>query len=151
MTQTTGPLPDHLFVYGTLLTVADHPLGNMLRTQARLIGPGHIRARLYIIEEEDAQGHNSFPGALPSMFDQDQVHGELYSLTNPAPLIAAFNDYEACSPIWPEPYEFLLRPIDVTLSDGTVQRAATYLYTHDVSRARHIPSGRFNQVASDTR
>ena len=142
---------DKLFVYGTLLTASGHPLSELLRTGARLVGAGSIQARLYIISEVDEQGPNSYPGAVPSAYPEDRVWGEVHEVLTPEPLFAAFDDYEACTPGWPEPYEFLLRPVDVTLEDGGTVRAGAYLYTWDTSRAEAIPSGRFTGVAAGTR
>ena len=142
---------DKLFVYGTLLTASDHPMSALLRTGARLAGAGSIRARLYIIREIDAQGPNSYPGAVPSPHPEDHVWGEVHDVLTPGPLFSAFDEYEACTPGWPEPYEFLLRPVDVTLEDGAVVRAGSYLYTWDTSRAEPVPSGRFAGQGAGTR
>lgn len=143
--------PKYLFVYGTLLAGAQHPMGALLRAHAREVGRGHIQARLYIIEEVDDQGLNSYPGAVPSAVPGDQVHGVVYEVLNPDPVFDAFNDFEACAPGWPEPYEFLLRPVDVKMADGAFLRASSYLYTWDTSRATLVLSGRFEQVAPDVR
>jgi len=140
-----------LFVYGTLLTVADHPMGNLLRTHGALRGRGSIRARLYMIDDPDDPGQNFYPGALPSGDPQDRVYGELYNLTDPGAVLPQFDEYEACSANWPEPHEFLRRTVPVTLEDGETVSAVTYLYTWDVSGARHIASGRFNELSRDTR
>ena len=40
----------HLFVYGTLLSAAGHPMGARLRREARLIGAAIDPGRLYRIE-----------------------------------------------------------------------------------------------------
>lgn len=143
--------PKYLFVYGTLLAEAQHPMGALLRKHGHVVGRGHIQARLYIIEEVDDQGPNSYPGAVPSPVAEDLVHGMVYEVTNPGPVFEAFDDFEACAPGWPEPYEFLLRPIDVTMKDGAILRAASYLYTWDTSRATLVASGRFEQVAPHVR
>lgn len=140
-----------LFVYGTLLAVAEHAMGALLRQNGALIGPGHIQARLYMIDDPDAPGENSYPGALPSPDPADRVHGELYEVHNPKTVFDAFDDFEACSARWPEPHEFLRRPVTVTMVDGTDLPATSYLYTWDISTATPIPSGRFTQVAPDVR
>lgn len=134
---------DAIFVYGTLLSTAGHHLGGFLRDRARLIGRGSIQARLYVIEEVDADGVNHYPGALPSPFAEDRVYGELYELLDPGTLLPELDRFEACSPDWPEPHEFMLRRLDARLEDGASATVWTYLYTWDVSRARAIPSGRF--------
>jgi gamma-glutamylcyclotransferase (GGCT)/AIG2-like uncharacterized protein YtfP len=126
-----------LFVYGTLLTAANHPLGDLLRQQAELIGDGSICARLFVIGE-------AFPGAVPSKRTNDRVHGELYALAgDPAPLLKILDAYENCSPDFPKPHEFARAEVSVTLEDGTAQSALAYLYAWDVAGARLLPSGRF--------
>ncbi len=142
---------DHLFVYGTLLTVAEHPMGTLLRRHAVFAGRGSIRARLYLIDDPDAPGQNSYPGALPSGNPADRVWGELYRLTDPAAVLPEFDDFEACSDRWAEPHEFLRRKVAVTMEGGSDREAITYLYTWDVSTAEHIPSGRFTTSAPEVR
>lgn len=140
-----------LFVYGTLLAVAQHPMGDLLRAHGRKIGAGSIRARLYIIDDPDDPGQNAYPGALPSPDPQDRVYGELHEVTNPGAVFPEFDRFEACSPEWPEPHEFLLRRVDVLMEDGTQRVAQSYLYTWDVSTAQHIPSGRYSDVSPEVR
>ena len=138
---------DLLFIYGTLMSVAEHPLGTLLRDNARFVGAGSIQARLYSITEVDAHGPNTYPGALPSPDPADRVFGELWQVTNPGPVWPALDRHEACTPDWPEPHEFLLRPVPVTLDDGRVMKAVSYLYAWDVSTAQPIPSGRYDTVS----
>ena len=141
----------NLFVYGTLLTVADHAMGALLRAHSRFVGSGSIQARLYIIDDPDAPGENSYPGALPAAAPQDRVWGDVYHLDNPSTVLPAFDDYEACSDKWPEPHEFMLRRVTVRMKDGSELGARSYLYTWDVSGAQRVPSGRWTQVARDVR
>lgn len=142
---------DLLFIYGTLMSVAEHPLGTLLRDNARFVGAGSIQARLYSITEVDAHGPNSYPGALPSPDPANRVFGELWQVTNPGPVWPALDRHEACTPDWPEPHEFLLRPVPVALDDGRTMGAVSYLYAWDVSTARPIPSGRYDRVSPDVR
>ncbi len=143
--------PSLLFVYGTLLSEAQHAMGALLAEHSSPFGSGSIQARLYLITEEDQHGTNTYPGAVPSAYAEDRVHGQLFAIRAPNIVYPAFNEFEACTPGWPEPYEFELRPIDVTMDNGETRRAASYLYTWDTSRAELIPEGRFTQVASDVR
>ena len=53
------------------------------------------------------------------------MHGVLYRVPTPEPMFSIFDDYERFTEGWPEPYEFLLRPTDVTLDNGQVIRAAS--------------------------
>lgn len=145
------PVPTHLFIYGTLLEAAQHPMGQLLRDNGSFIARGSIRARLYIIDEVDEHGPNSFPAAVPSFDNDDRVHGEIFALHAPEIVLPKFDDYEACSPRWPEPHEFLRRSVKVLLEDGSVLDAISYLYTYDISRARHVPGGRFTEISPQTR
>ncbi len=140
-----------LFVYGTLLAVAEHPMGRLLQQNGRLLGEGFIRARLYMIDDPDAPGENRYPGALPSPAPSDRVYGEVHEIHAPDILFPAFDDFEACGPNWPEPHEFLRRQVDVTLTKGGVIAATSYLYTWDVSDAERLLSGRFKEVSTHVR
>lgn len=127
------------------MTAADHPIGNKLRQSSDLIGLGWIRACLYHIQDPEEPG-NRYPGAVPSGYDHDRVHGEVYALHDDAAgLIAAFDIYEACDPSRPEPHEFMRRRVPVTLEDNRVVEAISYFYAWDLSRATQVPSGRFNR------
>ena len=140
-----------LFVYGTLLRSANHPLGAVLRDNARFIGAASIRARLYIIADPD-DSTNAYPGAIPSANSLDFVFGELYGLSgDPGRLLATLDEFEHCSPDRPEPHEFLRRRIDATTADGMVMQAVAYLYSWDVSHARLVPGGRFTGDGSNIR
>lgn len=147
----TAEKGDLLFVYGTLQTVAEHPMGDLLRRHARLVGTGSMCARLYIIDDPEDPGVNHFPGALPSPDPSDRVYGEIYQLVDPAPLMPELDRLEACSPDWPEPHEFLLRSVEVLVDDGEATRAWSYLYTWDVTGAERVMSGRFTEAAPNVR
>lgn len=143
--------PDTLFVYGTLLAVAEHPMGQLLRDTSNRIGSGSIQARLYEIDDPDMPGENSYPGALPSPHAGDRVFGDVFRLLEPERVLTAFDAYEACTPDYPEPHEFALRGVRVQMEDGSVQAAWSYLYTWDVSTAVAIPSGRWTRVAPEVK
>ena len=143
--------PELLFIYGTLMAVAQHPLGNLLREKGEFVGKGHIQACLYEITETDDQGINIYPGAVPSAYEEDRVYGELWRVLEPQEVFPVFNHYEACTPDWPEPYEFELRRVPVNLEDGKVITAGSYLYAWDTSKAVPIPSGRYEKIAPDVR
>jgi gamma-glutamylcyclotransferase (GGCT)/AIG2-like uncharacterized protein YtfP len=134
-----------LFVYGTLLTNAGHPLAEQLQRRGRKLGTGSIRARLYIIDDPDDPGRNSYPGAVPSADPADRVHGEVHELEGDTTgLFSILDDFEACSARWPEPHEFLRRSMTVEMTGGDRLEATVYLYTWDVTRARYIASGRYD-------
>ena len=79
------------------------------------------------------------------------MHGVLYRDHTPEPMYSIFDNYEAFNEGWPEPSESLLRPTDVIQGNGQVIRAASYLYTWDISRATSVTSGRFTDTASNAR
>ncbi|SMX38928.1 gamma-glutamylcyclotransferase family protein [Maliponia aquimaris] len=140
----------HLFVYGTMLTVADRPMGRRLRAESDFVGYGWIRACLYHIEDPESPG-STYPGAVPSGYDKDRVHGELYRLHDPQSLFEVFDVYEACDPKRPEPHEFQRRRVPVTLDGGAVIPALCYFYSWDLSRATRVPSGLHNRVPQTAR
>ena len=61
--------PEFLFVYGTLLSVAEHPMGRLLRESADEEGPGFIPARLYLIEEIDQFGTTKSTKSLSNLYN----------------------------------------------------------------------------------
>ena len=75
-----------LFVYGTLLSAARHPMGAKLAREARLIGPASIQGLLYRI--------GSYPGVIDAPNRQARVHGELYALADPVASLAWLDAYE---------------------------------------------------------
>ena len=131
--------PSHLFVYGTLLSVAEHPMGDLLRQSAQPVGEGYIQACLYIIEEIDAQGLNCFPGAVPSARPHDRVFGALYNVHSPEPMYTNLTpmklvqraiqnrtnfSYAQSMCIWKRTNRSSARPVTSTL--GTSQRPLSF-------------------------
>jgi gamma-glutamylcyclotransferase (GGCT)/AIG2-like uncharacterized protein YtfP len=51
--------------------------------------------------------------------------------------------YEACGEGFAEPTEYVRRMLAVTLHDGKVRKAWTYIYNRPVERLPRIFSGRF--------
>jgi gamma-glutamylcyclotransferase (GGCT)/AIG2-like uncharacterized protein YtfP len=123
----------YLFVYGTLMAAADHPMGRRLGREARLIGPATIRGRLYDL--------GRYPALIESGTEDGLVHGEVHELASPASSLRWLDAYEGIVPGREAPYERLLRPVD--LAAGARLEAWVYLYRRDVHRARHLESGRW--------
>jgi gamma-glutamylcyclotransferase (GGCT)/AIG2-like uncharacterized protein YtfP len=128
--------PDHLFVFGTLLSGYDHPMSRLLGQRADLLGEARCTGQLYLVRH--------YPGMVPSTDSADQVFGELYRLRD-AELLRELDDYEGCSEKYPKPHEYVRTRIAVTLSDGTTVQAWTYLYNRPVTDLPRIKSGRFLQ------
>lgn len=163
-----------LFVYGTLMRGFREDLQH--KVQARFLGKGSIRARLYDL--------GPYPGAkLAGNSSEDSVKGELYQLGDAEPAIMMLDKYEAYSRLEPDNSLFIRDLVTVTLglrsaSDVTAaplwsrlgnsisepcalagdlgntlegsrnRRAWTYLYNRPVSEAKLIPSGNYRERVS---
>jgi gamma-glutamylcyclotransferase (GGCT)/AIG2-like uncharacterized protein YtfP len=114
----------NLFVYGTLLSCAGHPMGERLRRGASLLGEASIQGRLYSL--------GRYPGLVESADADDIVHGEAYALDNPSAALEWLDAYEGIRPGGGErnPYERVERP--VRLASGATIAAWVYLYRKSV-------------------
>jgi gamma-glutamylcyclotransferase (GGCT)/AIG2-like uncharacterized protein YtfP len=126
---------DHLFVYGTLMRGFDHPMAQLLSRSADFIGEARCRGRLYLVKH--------YPGLVLSDDATEVVFGELYRLHQPAECLREFDMYEACGEGFAPPTEYLRSLLPVTLDDGAVSEAWTYVYNWPVAHLLRIASGRF--------
>jgi gamma-glutamylcyclotransferase (GGCT)/AIG2-like uncharacterized protein YtfP len=126
---------DRLFVYGTLMRGFDHPMSQLLSRSADFVGTAHCAGRLYRIKH--------YPGLLLSDQPGELVHGELYRMHVPQELLVTFDEYEGCGPSLAQPTAYLRETLPVTLADGTVHEAWTYVYNWPVDETKRITSGRF--------
>jgi gamma-glutamylcyclotransferase (GGCT)/AIG2-like uncharacterized protein YtfP len=124
-----------LFVYGTLLSTAGHPMGTRLRREATPVGPGTVRGRLYSL--------GRYPGLVEADGAGSLVHGELYALKTPAVTLKWLDAYEGIVPGRAEesPYERVVRPVR-PISGQTVN-AWVYLYRKSVKLHPEIEDGRW--------
>lgn len=128
---------EYLFVYGTLMKAAGHPMAGHLARHASCIGPATFNGRLYRVA--------SYPGVVASDDGADVVHGELYELTDADTLFAFLDDYEGCSPGDPQPHEYVR--VQRSVSTGAKPtKAWIYLYNRPVEKLIRIASGRFLSV-----
>jgi gamma-glutamylcyclotransferase (GGCT)/AIG2-like uncharacterized protein YtfP len=125
---------DLLFVYGTLMRGFDHPMAKLLSRSAEFIGGARCQGRLYLVKH--------YPGLVLSDDTNDVVFGELFRLHTPEASLITFDDYEGCSPDVASP-QYLRQLLPVTLDDGTVSEAWTYVYNRPVAKLKRIESGRF--------
>ena len=128
-------ISDRLFVYGTLMRGFDHPMAKLLSRSADFLGEAQCRGRLYLIKH--------YPGLVLSDHADDIVFGELYRLRARDELLGEFDMYEACGPGFKPPTEYLREMLNVTLGDGTVSEAWTYVYNWPVTNLPQIASGKF--------
>ncbi|WGR95561.1 gamma-glutamylcyclotransferase [Bradyrhizobium sp. ISRA443] len=126
---------DLLFVYGTLMRGFDHPMAKLLSANADFLGEAHCRGRLYLVKH--------YPGLVTSDDPADIVHGELFGLRERDAMLREFDMYEACGEGFPPPTEYVRKMLPVTLADGRMSEAWTYLYNWPVTKLPRIASGRF--------
>jgi gamma-glutamylcyclotransferase (GGCT)/AIG2-like uncharacterized protein YtfP len=135
----TAQMNARLFVYGTLLSTAGHPMGARLQRDARLIGPATIPGRLYSL--------GRYPGLVEALAGprstQSLVHGEVYALNTPAITLRWLDGYEGVIAHKPDesPYARVERP--VRLSSGKTLAAWVYIYLKRVPTRAEVPGGRW--------
>ena len=127
-------MQDRLFVYGTLMRSFDHPMAKLLSRSADFLGPARCQGRLYLVKH--------YPGLVLSDEAGDVVFGELVRLHTPEASLATLDEYEGCAPGVASPL-YLRQLLPVTLGDGTVSEAWTYVYNRPVAKLKRIASGRF--------
>jgi gamma-glutamylcyclotransferase (GGCT)/AIG2-like uncharacterized protein YtfP len=124
-----------LFVYGTLMRSYAHPMARLLSANADFIGEASCRGRLYRVKH--------YPGLVLSNDATDVVFGELYRLRAVEDLLREFDMYEACGEGFAEPTQYMRRILPVTLADGSISEAWTYIYNWPVADLVRIETGRF--------
>lgn len=135
-----GAARDLIFVYGTLMRGFDHPMSKLLSAGADFLGAATCPGRLYLVAH--------YPGLLRPSQSGDVVHGELYRMHRADELLATLDDYESCGPGYAIPTLYLRERVDVTLADGSVMEAWTYIYNRPVTEQSRIASGRFLEAPS---
>ncbi|TVO77739.1 gamma-glutamylcyclotransferase family protein [Sedimenticola selenatireducens] len=123
----------YLFVYGTLLRAIGHPKQSYITQYCHFHSPGKLRGKLYDI--------GRYPGVVPSTHTNDWVHGELYQIRQEKPLIQLLDEYEGCSHHFADPHEYRRVLLPIERSDGTIQSAWVYIYTHDTTHLKPILTG----------
>ena len=129
----------NLFVYGSLMSTARHPMGERLRAEARLIGPATIQGRLYRV--------SWYPGAVESADPQQRVHGEVYALDDPGRALAWLDAYEGIVPGNEAAGEYQRMQQPVRLATNAELAAWVYLYRNDVTAFTSVPDGRWTATA----
>jgi len=136
-------MPEYLFVYGTLMSTAAHPMGARLAREAVNLGPATIAGRLYDL------------GKWPGLRDCDDarsiVHGEVYALNDASRSLDWLDAYEGIHPAAPPLTEYVRARRTVRLSDGRELTAWVYLYQWDVRSGRPLPEGRWRPAPTAAR
>src|SRR5262245_52285371 len=108
----------YLFVYGSLLSTAEHRMGARLRREARRIGAATLQGRLYRV--------SWYPGAVDSTDPAQRVHGEVYALDNPKLALAWLDAYEGIVPGRGEAGEY--RRVERPVQFATGAQTAAWVY-----------------------
>lgn len=124
----------HLFVYGTLLSGARHPMGERLRREASLAGEAVLPGRLYRIAR--------YPGLVEGDAEAGLVHGEVYRL-NSAATLKWLDAYEGIVPGQGDANDYERVERTVRLAAYKEIAAWVYLYRKPVDRHRLIEDGRW--------
>ncbi len=126
---------EYLFVYGTLMKEANHPLGNLIRHEGEFMGRALIKGKLFLIDY--------YPGVVHSTSTHDHVIGEVYALKNPTKVLAALDEYEEYDPFDNENSEFVRRKIHAKLDAGSKVSVWAYFYNLPTTGLKEILSGDF--------
>ena len=128
----------HLFVYGTLLSTAGHPMGARLGREARLLGEASLPGQLYRL--------GRYPGLVEAGSGEDRVHGEVYVLNSPATSLKWLDGYEGIVPGSPQ-NEYVRVERTVRQAAGGELAAWVYLYNKRPP-GQPIAGGRWLQPAT---
>lgn len=129
----------HLFVYGSLMSTAGHPMGERLGREGRLLGPASMQGRLYRL--------SWYPGAVDSDVPDQRVQGEVYALPDPARALQWLDAYEGLDPHAPDSHEYARVERPVRVATGGDLTAWVYLYRLSVAGLAPVPGGRWMPVA----
>lgn len=95
------------------------------------VGRGSIEAALFDV--------GIYPAAVPD--PEGLVWGEVYSMTDPAAVLAALDEIEGYTPDAPDRSLYLREQTTVTLPDGSREQAWVYFYNAPLGHAERIVSG----------
>jgi len=133
----------HLFVYGTLMSVAMGAMGKAQRDRLQREGRSRGAATLH-----GAQLYNlgCYPGLIESGDPGHSVYGELIALANPYITLRWLDDYEGLVPGDHDQNEYARLERPVVVANGSELLAWVYVFLRDVERHRLIAGGRWTSV-----
>ena len=125
----------HLFVYGTLLATARHPMGDRLQREARLLGEASIEGKLFSL--------GKYPGLVEAAGSGARVHGEVYALNAPAASLAWLDAYEGIVPAAGDRNDYERVEGRARLASGEEIPVWVYVYRKPVAASSLVPGGRW--------
>jgi gamma-glutamylcyclotransferase (GGCT)/AIG2-like uncharacterized protein YtfP len=120
-----------VFFYGTLMTGFERRTRLGMDDRLRARGRGTIQGKLFDL--------GLYPAAVPSA--DGRVHGEVFEVDDPGPVLGALDDLEGYEPTSPEASLYVRRSVRATLDDGTELDAWAYFYNAPLGQAPAISSG----------
>ena len=138
----TQPPVSKLFVYGTLMSTVQVPMGQNMRTrlrqEARLLGPARTQGRLYDL--------GSYPGIVVSDNPADHVHGEVFELHEPSDTLPWLDAYEGIGSSKTSD-DLYIRAARTVWLDSQTAEAWIYLFNGSIENARQLSGGRWSAAA----
>ena len=130
----------NLFVYGSLLARAGHPMGERLAREAHPIGEACLEGRLYRI--------SWYPGLVEGTSFRERVYGEVYALDDPVRTLLWLDAYEGVAEGRAQDGDYARAERTARLAYGGEVRVWVYLYRGDVSGLTIVPGGRWLPTAT---
>jgi gamma-glutamylcyclotransferase (GGCT)/AIG2-like uncharacterized protein YtfP len=122
---------DFVFFYGTLMAGFDRRRRAGIDSKLTYRGRGSIRAALFDL--------GIYPAAVPA--PEGVVWGEIYEMAEPDAVLAALDDIEGYRIDDPDKSLYARDQAEVTLPDGSLEKAWVYFYNAPLGRAPRIASG----------
>jgi gamma-glutamylcyclotransferase (GGCT)/AIG2-like uncharacterized protein YtfP len=122
---------DFVFFYGTLMAGFDRRRRAGIDSKLTYRGRGSIRAALFDL--------GIYPAAVPA--PEGVVWGEIYEMAEPDAVLAALDDIEGYRIDDPDKSLYARDQAEVTLPDGSIEKAWVYFYNAPLGRAPRIASG----------
>src|SRR4051794_13770624 len=126
-------MPEHLFVYGTLLSGLASPTLAGLMSRLAFVGPATTPGELFDM--------GPYPAAVPDPASGSVVRGELYALPADPSTLALLDTSEGPSAARPAQSLFRRPRVTVIRADGTTGSAWTYVWNRPLTAARRIADG----------
>ncbi len=124
-------MADFVFFYGTLMAGFDRRRRAGIDSKLTYRGRGSIRGALFDL--------GIYPAAVPA--PEGRVWGEVYQMADPEAVLAALDDIEGYRQDDPDKSLYARATADVTMPDGSTERAWVYFYNAPLGQAPRIASG----------
>src|SRR5947209_12500940 len=128
-------MPDHLFLYGTLLPPLTPTGLREVLARCAPVGRGSLPGRLYDL--------GPYPAAVPDPAAPRRVAGAAFRLPEREDVLGPLDAYEGFDPGDPPGSLFVRLAQDVDLADGRRVECWVYVYNRDPGPAPLIPDGDF--------